>query len=116
MPIRKINAHEAIEDGDYIQIVQHSTWGFWLTGGLLLGGFAGALITNNAAAIILIAAFCGVVVGSMGCRKEIRRIPKAHLVEIKHYSIGHVTVVLDDKRVRHQSRYSKPNSKNDKYE
>lgn len=106
--IRKIKAHDAKEDGDYIVIIKYSTWVQWLLAGLIFGGAIGVLLnwsrllpTASGSLTISICLLLFAIVGLMiGGEEEVRRVPKEDLVEIKRYSSGRVTVVLDDERVK----------------
>lgn len=113
MSIRRIKAHGAVEEGDYIRIEKRSTWPYWLFIGLIVGYFVGTFILNNGLIHITDSftvvgfsmLFFSVIGLLMGNEKEVRRVPKVDLVEIKRYASGHVTVVLDDERVKGQSRW-----------
>lgn len=115
MSIRKIKAHEAKEDGDYIQIVKRSTWFYWLMFGIVAGLFVGYLLAKSSIisgfddfTIIIFSTLVSMFICLLiGGEKEVRRVPKSDLVEIKKYASGHVTVVLDDERVKRQSRNRK---------
>lgn len=112
MSIRKIKAHEAEEDGDYIRIVRRSTWLYWLMFGVVIGLFSGYSIVNsriingldNSTIVAASTLICIFICLLFSNEKEVRRVPKSDLVEIKKYASGHVTVVLDDERVKRQPR------------
>ena len=107
MTIRKIKANKAQEEGDYIRIELYSTRPICMVLGALIGFFLGLLLSesNNEITLTILSTIALAFIGALcGHGKEVRRVPKADLVEIKQYSSGHVTVVLDDERVKREPR------------
>ena len=110
MAIRKIKAHEAVEDGDFIRIRRRSSRLL----GALIGCIIGCVITaflkleleffrdDFFDKLFIVSSIFAIVGLALSKGEEVRRVPKIDLVEIKKYSSGHVTVVLDDERSMRQ--------------
>lgn len=107
MGIRKIKAHEAFVEGEFVKVVKRSRRKLGLVIGTILGFLGGMWLADNIAelqqyraiSVISVSIFCGFLGILLFSGEEVRRIPKADLVEIKTYTwpTG-VTVVLDDER------------------
>ena len=105
MAIRKIKAHVAIEDGEFIRLEKKSGrfsglmmgGAFGLALGIMLAVFIGLPQFVSITACLLLGSTIGAAI-SPG--KEVLLVPKTDLVEIKRYVSGHVTVLLDDERVK----------------
>ena len=111
MYIRKIKANIAMEEGDYIRIEQYSTRFTFMLVGAIIGVVLGIAyvmsltdVSNEPTIITISTLFFAVLGLILSQGKEVRRVPKADLVEIKEYDNEHVTVVLDDERVKNKFR------------
>lgn len=102
MTIRKIKAHSAEVDNDYVYVEQ----GSYRTIGAFLGGMIGFIISiisgvNSFEDTMIITCITTILGVFLFKGREVRQIPSVDLVEIKQYpGINRVTVVLDDERTK----------------
>jgi len=98
MAIRKIKAHRATREGEYVVIETYSNRWMYMTAGAVMGVCTGAVVGGGSPFVPLLT---GSVVGSFyGEPGDTRYVPVADIVEIKKYPFRRVTVVLDDERVK----------------
>ena len=101
MPIRRIKAHYATEEGDKVIIITESNRLSCVAFCLLIATITIYVVDQPVTALFSITALLiGLVIGLMlGNSKVEREVPRADLVEIKRYDWPkRVTVVLDDER------------------
>lgn len=106
--IRRIKAHEAVIDGEFVRIIKYSTRKLGFLIGMVFGfpvslALVDSFVSSWQATVIFVAGgtfMCGCLCALICNGTVVRRIPKADLVEIKKYTWpAGVTVVLDDERV-----------------
>ena len=108
MPIRRIKAHQAIEEGNKVKIITESDRLSCVIVCVIMALFIslklGESLTSEFNLFAVLAAIAlGALVGSSEIERE---VPLADLVEIKRYDWPkRVTVILDDER----SRMGRPN-------
>lgn len=113
MSIRKIKAHKAQVNDEYISIETRS----YKTIGAMVGCFTGLLFGGilsqgqpgeTMLVSIIIGGISGLFLGALTAPgKVIREIPSVDLVEIKRYDYkDKVTVVLDDERTKKRQAVS----------
>ena len=103
MPIRRIKAHYAIEEGDTLRIITKSNRVSSVIISIVLAIIVSLIALTNMSYIsqlvfIILAGGAGFLVGSGRIERE---VPRVDLVEIKRYNWPpRVTVILDDERAR----------------
>ncbi|PWQ99540.1 hypothetical protein [Leucothrix arctica] len=103
MPIRRIKAHYAIEEGDTLRIITKSNRVSSVMIAIFLAIIVSLIALSNMSYIaqlvfILLAGATGFLLGSGRIERE---VPRVDIVEIKRYNWPpRVTVILDDERAR----------------
>ncbi len=111
MSIRKIKAHRAKVNDDYLSVETKSYKAFGGIFGAIIGLIVGWALGDGHSGqfvFIIISGIAGFVLGLLSAPgKVVREIPSVDLVEIKRYDYkGRVTVVLDDERTKKRQAVS----------